>query len=94
MIKPLYDKVVLKVKKEDKVTTSGIILPESASDKSNLAIVIAVGPGSILESGALCAVHVKVGDTVLFSPYGGTEVKVDGSEYLVLSEKDILAVIE
>lgn len=92
MIKPLYDKVVLKVQEMTKTTASGFVLPDS-DEKSNLATVIAVGPGKEVD-GKLQPLTVKVDDTVLFSKYAGSEVKVDGEEYLVVSEKDILAVME
>lgn len=95
MIKPLYDKVVLEVKKEEKTTASGIVLPDSATgEKSNQAVVVAVGEGSVLEDGTIRPLKVSVGQTILFSKYAGTEAKVDGKEYLIVSEKDILAVVE
>ncbi len=94
MIKPLYDKVVLEVKKEEKTTASGLVLPDSASEKSNIATVIAVGTGTVLDNGTILPLAVEVGQTVLFSKYAGTEVKEAGIEYLIVSEKDILAIIE
>jgi len=92
MIKPLYDKLVLEVKKTDNVSASGLVLPES-DDKSNVATVLAVGPGREVD-GQLQQLSVKVGDTVLFGQYAGTEAKIDGKEYLIVSEKDILGIIE
>lgn len=94
MIKPLYDKVVLEVKKEEKTTASGLVLPDSASEKSNIATVIAVGTGTVLDNGTILPLAVEVGQTVLFSKYAGTEAKEAGTEYLIVSEKDILAIIE
>jgi len=92
MIKPLYDKLVLEVKKNDNMTASGLVLPES-DEKSNIGNVIAVGPGREVE-GKLQPLTVKVGDTVLFSQYAGTEAKIDGKEYLIVSETDILGIVE
>lgn len=93
MLKPLYDKVILEVKQEENKTASGIVLPDSAAEKSNFATVIAVGDGTVVE-GKLQPLSVKPGQTVLFGKYAGTEAKVDGVEYLIVSEKDILAIVE
>jgi len=92
MIKPLYDKLVLEVKKSENMTASGLVLPES-DEKSNIGTVIAVGSGREVE-GKMQPLTVKVGDTVLFSQYAGTEAKIDGKEYLVVSEKDVLGIVE
>lgn len=93
MIKPLYDKVVLEVKKEDNVRASGLVLPDSATEKSNFATVIAVGPGAVVD-GKVEPLTVQVGQTVLFGKYAGTEAKIKGQEYLIVSEKDILGIVE
>lgn len=90
-LKPLGDRVVVEVVEEDEVTVSGIVLPDSAKEKPQRGRVLAVGAGR-WEDGHRVALEVAVGDEVLYSKYGGTEVKVDGSEYLILRESDILAV--
>jgi Co-chaperonin GroES (HSP10) len=92
MIKPLYDKVVLEVKKEENKTASGLLLPDSATEKSNFATVVAVGSGLVVD-GTTQPLVVEVGNVVLFSKFAGTEVKYEGKEYLVVSEKDILAIV-
>ncbi len=93
MIKPLGDRVVLRALEREEKTSSGIVLPDTAKEKPQEAEVVAVGPGRY-EDGKLVAVDVKVGDRVIFSKYAGTEVKYDGTEYLVVRESDILAVVE
>lgn len=90
-LKPLGDRVVVEVVEEDVVTASGIVLPDSAKEKPQRGKVIAVGSGR-WENGTRIEVEVKVGDEVLYSKYGGTEVKVEGEELLILRESDILAV--
>lgn len=90
-LKPLGDRVVVEVVEEDEVTASGIVLPDSAKEKPQRGKVIAVGTGR-WDNGQRVELEVKVGDEVLYSKYGGTEVKVEGSEYLILRESDILAV--
>ncbi|PWI56666.1 co-chaperone GroES [Sulfoacidibacillus thermotolerans] len=93
MIKPLGDRIVLRMVEREEKTSSGIVLPDSAKEKPQEAEVVAVGPGRY-EDGKLVAVDVKVGDRVIFSKYAGTEVKYDGTEYLIVRESDILGVIE
>ncbi|MCW2926004.1 MAG: groES [Thermoleophilia bacterium] len=90
-LKPLGDRVVVEVVEEDEVTVSGIVLPDSAKEKPQRGKVLAVGSGR-WEDGNRIPLEVSVDDEVLYSKYGGTEVKVDGSEYLILRESDILAV--
>ena len=90
-LKPLGDRVVVEVVEEDEVTVSGIVLPDSAKEKPQRGRVLAVGAGR-WEDGHRVALEVEVNDEVLYSKYGGTEVKVDGNEYLILRESDILAV--
>ena len=92
-LKPLGDKVVLKQKEAEEKTQSGIILPDSAQEKPQEAVVIAVGPGTE-EDGRKEEMQVKEGDRVIFSKYAGTEVKLDGEEYTIVSQNDIIAVVE
>ena len=94
-IKPLADKVLVKASdvSEDK-TTGGIIIPDTAKEKPHEGKVIAVGPGRTDENGEIIKMNVKVGDNVLYSKYGGTELKYEGEEYIIMSESDILAILE
>jgi len=94
MLKPLEDRVVVKVMQAEEKTASGIVLPDTAKEKPQQAEVIAVGPGKILDSGERAAMGVKAGDKVVFAKYGGTEIKYEGEDYLILRENDILAVLE
>src|SRR5712691_2247601 len=89
-LKPLGDRVIVEVFDEDEVTVSGIVLPDTAREKPQRGKVLATGPGRY-EDGKLVPLDVKKGDEVIFSKYGGTEVKVSGDEYLILRESDILA---
>ncbi len=91
-IKPLEDKVVIKIAQPETTTASGLVLPEAAAEKPLEGEVLAVGPGRF-ENGTRIELDVKPGDKVLYSKYGGTEVKYDGEEYLILSARDILAII-
>lgn len=93
MLKPLADRVVVKVIEQEEVTRGGIVLPDTAKEKPQQAEVIAVGPGKLLDNGERAPMEVKVGDKIVFAKYGGTEVKVDGEEYLILRESDILAIM-
>lgn len=93
-LRPLADRVVVKVLESEEKTKGGIFLPDTAKEKPQQARVVAVGPGKTLDNGTKATVDVKDGDIVLFAKYSGTEVKVDGVEYLVIAEKDILAVVE
>lgn len=92
-IKPLGERVVIKVLESEEKTKSGIVLPDTAKEKPQMGKVLAVGTGRVLENGQKVTLEVKVGDKVLFAKYAGTEVKLDGEEYMVLKESDILAVI-
>lgn len=92
MLKPLGDRVVIKVIEEEEKTPGGIVLPDTAKEKPTVGEIIAVGSGRILDSGQKVAPEVKKGDKVVFSRYGGTEVKIDGEEYLIMRESDILAI--
>ena len=92
-IKPLADRVVIKMAETEESTKSGIILTGSAKEKPQVAAVVAVGPGKV-KDGTLVKPEVKVGDKVLTNKYAGTEVKMDGVEYTILGEGDILAIVE
>jgi chaperonin GroES len=90
-LQPLGDRLVVKPIEGEEVTKGGIILPDTAKEKPQEGKVLAVGPGRLSEDGKRIAMEVKVGDVVLYVKYGGTEVKIDGEELMILSEKDILA---
>ena len=93
-IKPLEDRIVVQASDAEQMTASGIVIPDTAKEKPQEGTVIAVGPGRFNEDGdARIPLDVKVGDTVIYSKYGGTEVKYDGEEYLILSARDVLAVV-
>jgi chaperonin GroES len=93
-IRPLHDRVVIRRLEEERTTAGGIVIPDTAAEKPIRGEVIAVGNGKILDSGENRPLDVKVGDTVLFGKYSGTEVKLDGKELLVMREDDIMGVIE
>jgi len=93
-IRPLGDKVLVKRLEAEGKTAGGIVLPDSAKEKPKRGIIQAVGDGKLLESGERSQMQVAKGGHVLFSSYAGTEIKVDGEEYLILDESDILAIIE
>ena len=90
---PLHDKVLVKRTEEEEKSAGGIALPGSATEKPSQGEVIAVGPGKKSENGDVSPVGVAVGDTVIFGQYGGNEIKIDGEEYLILSESDIFGVV-
>ena len=92
-IKPLFDKVVIKAIETDEKTASGIVLPGAAKEKPQLARVIAVGPGGTIYGNDV-KMQVKVGDTVLYSRYAGSEFKIDGEEVVIVSQSDILAIVD
>ena len=94
MIKPLADRVVIKVIDDVQQTSGGIFIPDSAKEKPQKGEVVAVGPGKTLDSGEKEPMEVKVGDVVLFAKYSGTDVKVDDVEYKIISVKDALAILE
>jgi len=94
MIRPLQDRIIVKrIDAEDK-TVGGIYIPDTAKEKPQEGEVIAVGKGKRLDSGEIQALDLKVGDRILFSKYGGTDVKIDGEDYLIMREDDVLGVIE
>ncbi|MCJ7558788.1 MAG: co-chaperone GroES [Gammaproteobacteria bacterium] len=93
-IRPLHDRVIIKRQEEERTSPGGIVIPDSATEKPIKGLVVAVGKGKILENGDVRPLDVKVGDSVLFGKYSGTEVKIDGDELLVMREEDIMAVIE
>jgi chaperonin GroES len=92
-LKPLDDRIVVKAIEEEETTASGLVIPDTAKERPQEGEVIAVGPGRFTEDGSTrVAMDVKAGDRVIYSKYGGTEVKIDGIEYLILSARDVLAV--
>jgi chaperonin GroES len=92
-LEPLDDRIVVKPGEEEETTVSGIVIPDTAKEKPQEGEVVAVGPGRF-EDGKRVPIDAKVGDKVLYSKYGGTEVKVKGEEYLVLSARDVLAIVK
>ena len=93
-IKPLEDRIVVRPLEAEQTTASGLVIPDTAKEKPQEGQVVAVGPGRVDDNGNRVPVDVSEGDVVLYSKYGGTEVKVSGEEYLVLSARDLLAVVE
>ena len=94
MLKPLGDRVVIRVLEQEEKTASGIFLPDTAKEKPSQGEVVAVGPGKLQDDGKRVALDVKVGDKIIFSKYAGTEVKFEGTKYLIVSARDIVAIIE
>jgi len=93
-VKPLNDRVLVKRTEELTVTKGGIVIPDTAKEKPIEGKIVAVGPGKMSEQGQRMTLQVKAGDKVLFGKYSGTEIKVEGEEYLMMREEDILAIIE
>jgi chaperonin GroES len=93
-IKPLNDKILVKRLEAEDVTKGGIVLPDAAKEKPKEGTVLALGDGKLLDDGQRALFQVQVGDRVLFTSYAGTDIKIDGDEYMILGEDDILAVIE
>ena len=93
-LRPLYDRIVVKRVEENETTHSGIVIPDSAKEKPHKGEVMAVGHGKRLENGELVGLDVKVGDHILFGKYSGNETKLDGTEYIIVREDDILGVLE
>jgi chaperonin GroES len=92
-LKPLGDRVIVEIVDEPQTTASGIVLPDTAKEKSQRGKVIAVGPGKVLDNGERAPIEVSEGDTVMFAKYGGTEVTLDGKDLMILQERDIIAVV-
>ncbi|MFW2338650.1 MAG: co-chaperone GroES [Acidimicrobiia bacterium] len=93
-LQPLGDRVVVKAQEEDEARTpSGLVIPDTAKEKPQFGEVLAVGPGALNEDGERMPMDVNVGDVVVYSKFGGTEVKVEGQEYLILSSRDLLAIV-
>lgn len=90
---PLHDRVIVKAAQPDEVTKGGIILPDTAKEKPQQGEIIAVGPGKVAEDGKVVTMQVKVGDQVLYGKYSGTEITMDGEDYLIMRESDIFAVV-
>jgi chaperonin GroES len=93
-IRPLQDRLIVKRTAEENKTKGGIFIPDSAKEKPLEAKVVAVGNGKILEDGKVRPMDIKAGDTILFSKYAGTEIKIDGEDHLILREEDVLGIIE
>ncbi len=94
MLKPLGDRIIVKPTAAEEVTKGGIVLPDTAKEKPREGEVIAVGPGKVQDNGTKVPMEIKVGDKVIYSRYGGTEVKVGADEYVILRQDDVLAVSE
>jgi chaperonin GroES len=94
MLKPLADRIIVKATTAEEITRGGIVLPDSAKEKPQEGEVIAVGPGRLLDSGKVAAMDVKVGDKVVYSKYGGTEIKLNGDEFVVLRQDDVLGILD
>ena len=93
-IRPLHDRIIVKRIEEESTSSGGIIIPDSAKEKPAQGEVIAVGDGKVLEDGKKVGMDVSAGDRILFSKYAGTEVKIEGEEYLIMREDDVLGIIE
>ncbi len=93
-VRPLHDRVLLRRAEEETKTAGGILIPDNATEKPLKGDVVAVGTGKILEDGKVRALAVKVGDKVYFGKYSGTEIKIDGVEYLMMREEDLMAIID
>ena len=93
-LKPLGDRIVVKQLEAQDKTKSGLVLPDSAKEKPQEAKVLAVGPGRLLDDGAIKALEIKSGDRVLYGKYSGTEVSIQGDDYLILREEDVLAIVQ
>jgi chaperonin GroES len=93
-LRPLHDRIIVKRLDQETTTASGIVLPETAAEKPDQGEVLAIGNGKIMEDGKVRQLAVKVGDRVLFGKYSGQAVKIDGNEYLVMSEEELIAVVE
>jgi chaperonin GroES len=93
-IRPLHDRIIVERLEEETTTAAGIIIPDTAKEKPQQGKIVAVGKGKVTEDGKVLPLDVKVGDTVLFGKYAGTDIKIEGNEYLMMREDDILGVVE
>jgi chaperonin GroES len=93
-IRPLYDRIVVKRVEEQESTLHGVVIPDSAKEKPQEGEVLAIGRGKRLENGKLVALDVKAGDRILFGKYSGNEIKLDGTEYIIMREDDVLGILE
>lgn len=93
-LKPLGDRVVVEAVEQAQTTAGGVILPDTAKEKPQEGLIIAVGPGRKTDKGDVIPVDLKVGDKVIYSKYSGSEIKIEGTEYLIVSEKDVLAIVK
>jgi len=93
-LKPLGDRLIVRAVEEEQTTASGIVLPDTAKEKPQRGRVLAVGPGKLLDSGERAAIGVVEGDEVLFGKYSGTEIKIDGEEFLIMREEEVLGIIK
>jgi chaperonin GroES len=94
MLKPLGDRIIVEAVTAEEVTKGGIVLPDSAKEKPQEGNVVAVGPGRVMDNGKTAPMEVKVGDRVVYSKYGGSEIKINGSEFVVLRQDDVLGIVE
>ncbi len=94
MLRPLGDRIIAKATSAEEITAGGIVLPDSAKEKPQKAEVIAVGPGALLDSGKKTSMDVAPGDKVIYGKYSGTEVKIEGEDYVILKQDDILAILQ
>lgn len=93
-VKPLGDRIVIKPKASEEKSTGGIVIPDTAKERPHEGNIVSVGPGRLLETGTLQPLEVKVGQTVLYSKYAGTEIKLNGEEYVIVKEDEILAIVQ
>jgi chaperonin GroES len=93
-VRPLYDRILIKRVDEEEKTAGGLFIPDTAKEKPQQGVVVAVGAGKVQEDGSLRKLEVKAGDKILFSKYSGNDIKIDGTEHLILREDDVLAVLE
>mgnify|MGYP003558766357 CR=1 FL=1 len=94
MLRPLGDRIIIELQEAEQTTSFGIIVPDSAKEKPQEGVVVAVGTGRVLDNGTRAELDVKVDDRIIFEQYAGTEVKYDGKEYLILDVRNILAIVE
>jgi chaperonin GroES len=93
-VRPLYDRILIKRLEEEQKTAGGLFIPDTAKEKPQQGLVVAVGNGKVQEDGSLRKLEVKAGDKILFSKYSGNDIKIEGTEHLILREDDVLAVLE